>query len=211
MSYVSYSEDYAVLRPENKYKKAEAEMLNCCLPGSFMNCNGGWEYQGFGTCQSAMAQRCSTKWDDNCDAYLGNLTYEEGRSFLDNVSRRKYCTTSSCESKKGFQMIGCKRANEMANPLNPNSYQTDFLQGTDTYFGYNGGTQKNCPRNSPAYMESCSDAQKCMKKNKKDFTYDDPVYQRCKVWGACNQTLRQIPYKDKSHQDPGVIFEGYIM
>lgn len=199
---MNISSNYASLLPREDYskKKAEKEMLNCCLPGSFMNCQGGLNYQGMG-CSEPMSDKCSTKWDYNCDMYVSNLTYQEGVNFLDSVATKRYCINDS---------PGCKTKTALSNPLNPNSYSEHFMEGVRTFFKYKGKEEKSCSRNSPAYIQSCQDAAKCSKKRKTDFTADDPVYQRCLTWNACKDVLKQIPYNQRSHINGGVIFEGYL-
>ncbi len=202
----AYSDSYATLFPDNESQKSEKQMLNCCLPGAFMNCAGGYEAK-YGTCGDGMAQRCSVKWDANCDAYLGNLTLAEAQAFLDNTAHRKYCKVCKNPSSS------CKKVMEQVNPLSPNSVEVPFVQGIQTYYQYNGSDNYTCPRNSPAYMERCSTAEKCSigKLNKNDLTENDPVFQRCLVYNTCGSILNQIPdSKFKKPSNPGLIWMGYM-
>src|SRR5579872_1693986 len=86
-------------------KEAMDDAIECCLPGSFLNCKVGY-YPYFGNCPELMAQRCARNWDSTCDVYLAGLTdYTsygyEAKDFLNKTASKKYCSEGFDPANKG--------------------------------------------------------------------------------------------------------------
>ncbi len=156
----------------------EAEMLDCCLPGSFLNCkNGSWPKMG--TCPGFMSTRCSGIWDKACDIYLGSLQKEEGRDFLNETFKRKYCIASKINSP-----LGCQVECDQFNPNDPDSVAICYQKGMKGfYLNEDGSIRDTDPNLDPTEIQPCDKAVLC---DVKDLDMREPLIQRCMTWGACN-------------------------
>lgn len=174
----------------NNDTEQERDMLECCLPGGFLNCSyGSWPKMG--NCVGFMSTRCAGNWDQACDLYLGNLqSKDEGVNFLNETFKRKYCLASRSDSK--FE-LGCGVECEQFNPNDPDTpgicYQTgmkgvyrnianknnDGLAIFDLY--------TNNSNLDPLDLVPCDQDVKC---DISKADPNDPLIKRCLSYNACN-------------------------
>ena len=72
---------------KNPITEKNADPVQCCLEGSYLNCpENPWRFEK-GLCQNFMGQRCARGWDKYCDLYLdqqstADFTGEKANDFL---------------------------------------------------------------------------------------------------------------------------------
>ena len=163
---------------------------------------GGYMQKDF--CPRFMAQRCATKWDDYCEAYLIGSNYDMGgnlnlnKDFLEETARKKYCRLNT--EAPGAQ---CAKKCEALIPEGQNSVSICENVGTQNWMD----TKKefdlagNFPQSakltpvSPLYMDRCPEI--C---DAKDVTSTDAlgpndiVLNKCIEHGACDNILADLGY-----------------
>jgi hypothetical protein len=95
----------------------EADPVNCCLDGSFMNCPENPLRFEKGMCGDYMAQRCARNWDSYCDVYLEQMDSKDinGKAvdqFLGATLSSKFCRDDTSNPN-----AHCVTACELVNPL----------------------------------------------------------------------------------------------
>lgn len=199
MSQYSYFGDANPLTPEI------VDPVEQCVGNTFFTKTGiagGYMQKDF--CPRFMAQRCATKWDDYCEAFLSTSNYDMGgythvnKDFLAETARAKYCRLN--KEASGTQ---CAKKCEALIPEGQNSVTICENVGTQNYldtkkeFDLAGNfpqTSKLTPV-SPLYMDKCPEI--CDAKettNADSLSPDDVVMNKCIENGACDRILADLAY-----------------
>lgn len=155
-------------------------------------------------CPRFMSQRCATKWDAYCEAFLLSSETDMGgythlnKDFLSDVAKKKYC-------RANLEALGahCALKCESFNPSGQTSVEICETIGTqnwlDTKAEYDLGG--NFPQSarlnpvSPLYMDRCPETCDARDVTSTDaLGPDDQVLNRCIQYGGCTPVLMDLAY-----------------
>ena len=127
------SQYYEKYGGNNPITQKNADPVQCCLEGSYLNCPENPFRFEKGLCTKFMGQRCARGWDQYCDLYLeeqssSDFTGKKVTEFLTEAFSSKFCRddTSDPNSK-------CYTRCEMLNPLSNNSATVCKTYGNNAY------------------------------------------------------------------------------
>ncbi len=127
------SQYYEKYGGNNPITQKNADPVQCCLEGSYLNCPENPFRFEKGLCTKFMAQRCARGWDQYCDLYIeeqssADFTGKKVDEFLTEAFTSKFCRddTSDPNSK-------CYTRCEMLNPLASNSAVVCKTYGNNAY------------------------------------------------------------------------------
>jgi hypothetical protein len=118
---------------KNPITEKNADPVQCCLEGSYLNCpENPWRFEK-GLCQNFMGQRCARGWDKNCDLYLdqqstADFTGKKANDFLFEAFTAKFCRDDTSDPTNK-----CYTRCEMMNPLADNSAVVCKTYGNNAY------------------------------------------------------------------------------
>ena len=165
------------------YSSTNNDPVDCCLPGSFLNCPKVAE---LGLCPSLMAQRCAQNWDKKCELYANTLNDNIMlRDFIRDTASKKYCQLSSDSN--------CTKMCQPFDPIAQESPQVCSYVGNEVLKNTNDNIDIGwyLPVNmSPDYMSPCQ--QTCNLLNPSTITTSDNVINSCLKYGFCNDILTNI-------------------
>lgn len=199
MSYNYFNDSYVPGEEKDDPDILEKNMLQACLPGSFLN-NPYGDWPAISQCEGFMSTRCSGEWTPECDLYLNNLRKEEGVNFLNETFKRKYCLAARSKSALGCH-VECDAFNQndpdapgicYQKGMKKNAYMTTGgnLSGGNLSEGNSNNdklaTFDKYTRNSnldPLALVPCEKDIKC---DISSADPNDPLIQKCLLWNACN-------------------------
>jgi hypothetical protein len=117
----------------NPITEKNADPVQCCLEGSYLNCpENPWRFEK-GLCQNFMGQRCARGWDKYCDLYLdqqstADFTGKKANDFLFEAFTAKFCRDDTSDPTNK-----CYTRCEMMNPLADNSAVVCKTYGNNAY------------------------------------------------------------------------------
>jgi hypothetical protein len=118
---------------KNPITEKNADPVQCCLEGSYLNCpENPWRFEK-GLCQNFMGQRCARGWDKYCDLYLdqqstADFTGKKANDFLFEAFTAKFCRDDTSDPTNK-----CYTRCEMMNPLADNSAVVCKTYGNNAY------------------------------------------------------------------------------
>ena len=118
---------------KNPITEKNADPVQCCLEGSYLNCpENPWRFEK-GLCQNFMGQRCARGWDKYCDLYLdqqstSDFTGKKANDFLFEAFTAKFCRDDTSDPTNK-----CYTRCEMMNPLADNSAVVCKSYGNNAY------------------------------------------------------------------------------
>lgn len=170
----------------------DVDPVSYCVGDTLFNGAGNMPV---GVCDKYMSQRCSSNWDNYCDAYLyqsqGPDSNYVNKKFLNETAKHKYCRVDT--SQPGVQ---CALQCESFDPRIQTSAKICEWIGTQNWLDTKDGTDltgnfyHHIPL-SPVYMDRCP-----MTCDAKDITIkpNDPVVDKCIENGSCGQILMDLAY-----------------
>ena len=197
---------YSTFGPANPLTKENVDPTSQCVGNTFFTKSGitGSRMQK-DFCPRFMAQRCSTQWDEYCEAYLissnsdmaGNTFVN--KEFLNETAKKKYCRLdvdkagSHCSLKcESFLPSGQTSVDICENVGTFNYLDTKSEYDLTGDFPQSGRLKQV----SPLYYTSCPDI--CDAKdttiNPDVLTEKDNVLNKCIEHGACTTTLLDLAY-----------------
>jgi hypothetical protein len=132
---------------KNPITEKNADPVQCCLEGSYLNCPENPFRFEKGLCHKYMGQRCSRGWDRYCDLYLdeqsnADFTGKKVDDFLFQAFTSKFCRDDTSDPNNK-----CYTRCEMMNPLADNSAVVCKSYGNNAY-----RDMKNVQAISTAYL-----------------------------------------------------------
>lgn len=191
---------YSRFGVSNPITLEQADPVQCCLPGAFLNCPDNTLKNNIDACPLFMAQRCAGNWDDACDAYLFASETDMGgfahvnKRFLNDVAKLKFCHTDT-KSPGSHCALKC----ESFDPVGQTSPQVCEWIGTNNWFDtkteYNLAADyiENGRLNtiSPLYMGRCPEV--CDANNDPAILgADSKILNYCFQYGGCSDTLMKV-------------------
>lgn len=118
---------------KNPVTEKNADPVQCCLEGYYLNCPENPYRFGKDVCHKFMGQRCARGWDKYCDLYLdqetnADFTGKKASDFLFEAFTSKFCRDDTSDPNNK-----CYTRCEMMNPLASNSAVVCQSYGNNAY------------------------------------------------------------------------------
>lgn len=147
----------------------------CCMPGTMFTCQN--RTADLGLCPNFMSQKCANKWDETCDIYFASISdWNVRKNFLNKAAEKKFC---GLEEKSK-----CTKLCQPFDPIAQSSEEVCDFVGSET-------TSLGDDIQNPTYMTlPCN--KKCDLLGPDVLTADDPIINRCLMYGICTDVLSNI-------------------
>lgn len=183
------TDNYVLFGEPYKEYPARKDVADCCISGKFFNCPHETE---LGLCPIYMAQRCATKWDEKCDAYVADINNSQKiKSFIEEVARHKYCSLSSDSN--------CVEVEQPFDPTAQESPKIKITTGNEVYNTTQDGIDIGWYGKetlSPDLLGRCKfqcDASKVEE--------SDPIFNLCGKFNGCRKNIVDMCMTAKSISD----------
>jgi hypothetical protein len=192
-----------------KFKPSVNEQeVNCCLPGSYLNCPSLIQTDYTSDCPILMSQLCAESFDDKCALYANTKAHSDitmYRKFLRDTLKNRFCQLSPDSD--------CVKSCTPFNPAAPDgSHLVCRIIGKEPMIDVSPNSTLdvglNLPVNlSPTYQGNCQLV--CNAKTPASIEAQDPIVNECIRTGFCADILRQICQDTDVSKSPNQLLQTY--